>query len=247
MTNPIPKSIICGNEAVPLPVAVHPNGNAYVTTGPLYCFGDLPDGSRWRTIIPAGFWSDGPSMPLPVQALFWINNTGPVFAPGLLHDWMFRNAGAVEVGIYPATVGKTGKRRWRTTTVHYTRRECNLLMLAAMVGHGVPWWTRRKVMLGLLLGSRKPWRKHFKRNEAVAKLAMFRECNDAGAAEAAWAIARRDVPDLSDPTDTWWAKHFEEIREALLTTIFGDGTGRMSAVKPPVYTCHLPAKEEGHE
>ena len=93
------------------------------------------------TVIPAGFLSDGLSIPKLIQPLINTPAAPQWIVAGFYHDWLYK--------LHP---NKT-----------VTRKEADLKFLEVMRELGVGWMRRRTIFYGVRLGGRGSWNKKFPR------------------------------------------------------------------------------------
>lgn len=116
-----------------------------------YSYSWLAEGSEWEIRIPAGFRYDGISNP----RLFWmvtgITPDGLGRAAALVHDWIYRHAGAMPEGSFLKD-GKACSDAW-------TRKQTDKLFANMLDVSGVSKFRRRVMYLGVRIGGRFFWRK----------------------------------------------------------------------------------------
>jgi hypothetical protein len=88
-----------------------------------------------KIIIPAGFMTDGASIPKVFQSFF--SKTGIYLMPAILHDWLYK-AGCPQ---------------------SMPRKEVDRLFLHYMKLYGVGWLTRRSIYTAVRIGGWGSWRK----------------------------------------------------------------------------------------
>lgn len=91
------------------------------------------DSGEHLIIIPAGFLSDGLSIPRLFRSIF-SKSPSYIFA-GVVHDWLYK------MGTYEVT-----------------RKEADKIFLYWMKQYGVGWLTRRTIYRAVRIGARRTWK-----------------------------------------------------------------------------------------
>lgn len=87
--------------------------------------------------VPKGFASDGGSVPGILQSS--VSVLGPAFEAYIIHDYLY----------------------WQGK---YTRKECDLIFLAALNASETGWWQKKKIYAGVRLGGWVAWNTHRERD-----------------------------------------------------------------------------------
>lgn len=95
----------------------------------------------YETTIPAGFLSDGLSIPRWAQPLINTSASPQFIVAGIYHDYLYK--------VWP--------------NKKITRKEADILFLKVMKGLGVGFWRRRTIYLGVRAGGFTSWHKRFPR------------------------------------------------------------------------------------
>lgn len=156
----------------------------------------------WRGItVPAGFISDGASIPRPLWAI--LPTTGPYLTPAFFHDYLIRMW-----------------RRSRDTfddphPLAQTRKACDDFLLAAMIEVGVGAWTRWIIYQGVRFGGDPMIER---RMDEAEKRRMRLYPNMISAEFASLGRDDRRLETLLAPSDEPYAPYAKDERE-----IFTDG------------------------
>lgn len=87
---------------------------------------DVSNGRLYVVCVPAGFQSDGASVPRVVWTLVGLRPDGPIRAAALIHDYIYRSKGVVEVS---SVVG--------AKTLDISRKNADRIFLSLMRAAGM--------------------------------------------------------------------------------------------------------------
>lgn len=116
-----------------------------------YSYSWIAEGEEWSIFIPAGFQYDGISNPRFFWMVTGITPDGLGRAAALVHDWIYRHAGALPKGSFL----KDG----RNCVDAWSREQTDKLFANMLDRAGVSKFRRRLMYLGVRIGGWMFWRK----------------------------------------------------------------------------------------
>lgn len=120
-------------------------------TEPLWFGLEGPWGPHWL-IVPAGFETDLASIPWPVSALLRPSDVNP--AAPVVHDWLYRNQGAVPVQtLDPVTGTPSPSPPWA-----FTRKQADRIFRTILLETGTPGWKAAIMHWAVRLGGGRGWK-----------------------------------------------------------------------------------------
>lgn len=121
-----------------------------------YAYRWFADNGEWLVRIPAGFRTDGASVPWIGTVLTGITRDGLHRAAALVHDWLYRHGGKLPPGSFQQYRG--GPNQWVNVPVAWTREQTDKFFAVMLRESGVVRWRRRVMYLAVRAVGWRSWK-----------------------------------------------------------------------------------------